>query len=136
MKSILVAAALAATALGAQAGVDVGVSIGIHQPGVYGRVDIGRYRAPPQVVYAQPVYVAPPPMVVAAPPPVYLWVPPRHRSQWGRYCYRYGACAAPVYFVQDGWYRRNVMVAQPYAEPGWHGHGHRYSKHRRHRHDD
>lgn len=134
MKSILAAAALVIPALSAQAGVDVGVSIGISQPGVYGRVDIGRYPVPPQVVYTQPVYVEPPPrVVVAPPPPQYLWVPYGHRKNWSRNCYRYGACGAPVYFVQDGWYRRNVMVGQPYpVEPGWHEHGRRYQRSHRH----
>ena len=46
---LLALAALAATPA-AQAA-DVGVSIGFSQPGVYGRVDIGRY--------PQPVLIAP-----------------------------------------------------------------------------
>lgn len=83
---------------------DVGVSIGFSQPGAYGRVDIGRY--------PQPVLIAPQPVVIGRPvyraEPVYLWVPPEHRRDWRRHCYHYGACGAPVYFVQDGWYRQHV----------------------------
>ena len=51
---------LAASALGET---NVGVSIGIIQPGVYGRIDIGSYPQP-AVVYGQPIIIAPQPMVV------------------------------------------------------------------------
>ena len=43
---------LAAAAVPAQA-TDVGVSIGISQPGVYGRIDIGRFPQPAVVVTQQ-----------------------------------------------------------------------------------
>lgn len=113
-------------ALPAAQAADIGVSIGFSQPGVYGRVDIGRY--------PQPVLVAPQPVVIGRPvyrEPVYLWVPPEHRRDWRHHCYRYRACGAPVYFVQDGWYQQNVVV---HRERDWHdhrghgrghGHGHR-----------
>lgn len=91
----------------AAADIDVGVSIGISQPGVYGRIDIGRFPQP-QVVYAQPVIVVPPRVVVAQPPPVYMWVPPGHRKNWRRHCQAYGACGTPVVFVRDDWYAHNV----------------------------
>ena len=46
--------------------VNIGVSIGINQPGVYGRIDIGNNDyGPPALVYPQPVIIAPP--AVAAP---------------------------------------------------------------------
>ena len=81
---------------------DVGVSIGISQPGVYGRIDIGQFPQP--LLYVQqPVIISAP--SYAAPPPVYLWVPPGHRKNWRRYCGQYQACGQPVYFVQDNWYR-------------------------------
>jgi len=89
------------------ANVDVGVSIEVSQPGVFGRIDIGRY-PPPQVVVQRPVIVAPPRVVVAEPEPVYLWVPPGHRRDWRHYCGRYNACGVPVYFVRDEWYQGNV----------------------------
>ena len=80
---------------------DVGVSISVNEPGLYGRIDLGGY-PPPQTLYAQPVYVKRGP---AARPPVYLHVPPGHAKNWRRYCGRYDACNEPVYFVQDNWYR-------------------------------
>ena len=89
------------------ANVDVGVSIGISQPGVYGRIDIGRFPQP-QVIVAQPVYVERPRVVVVRPEPVYMWVPPGHRKNWKQHCRSYGACGAPVVFVRDDWYERNV----------------------------
>lgn len=105
-----VAAGLLAAAAGlvwtpsADAG-DVGVSIGFSQPGVYGRIDIGRY--------PQPVLIAPQPILIGQPlyrEPVYLWVPEVQRRDWRRYCDGYRACGRPVYFVEDGWYRQHVVV--------------------------
>lgn len=99
---------------------DVGVSISISQPGVYGRIDIGRF--------PQPVLVQPQPIVVRAPrvavQPVYLWVPPGHRKHWRKHCHKYQACGAPVYFVQEAWYQDHVMTGKPPRErhPGK-GHG-------------
>lgn len=89
---------------------DVGVSVQISQPGVYGRVDIGRFPQP-TVVVSQPVLVAtPPPRVVVAQPvqPVYMWVPKAHRKDWRRHCRGYGACGVPVYFVRHDWYEQHV----------------------------
>lgn len=100
---ILGAAALACAAVSAQAGTDVGVSISVMQPGVYGRIDIGN-AAPPPVVYAQPMIIAPGPVAVVR-RPVYLYVPPGHQKNWGKYCGRYNACGQPVYFVQERWVR-------------------------------
>ena len=108
MKSTL-AAALATSllvALPAQAA-DVGVSVSISQPGVYGRVDIGRFPQP-QVVVTQPVIIQRQVMVVQAPEPVYMWVPPGHRKNWRKHCGQYQACGVPVYFVKDDWYDREV----------------------------
>ncbi len=116
-------AALALPSLAA----DVGVSIAISQPGVYGRIDIGRFPQP-VVVAPQPVIIAPP-VAVAAPPPVYLWVPPGHRKHWSKHCHEYHACGAPVYFVRDDWYQQHVMAGQPIPRhpegPPGHGHGHK-----------
>ena len=109
MKTIITAATIGIALLagGAAQAADVGVSINISQPGVYGRIDIGRF--------PQPVLYAPRPVVITqrvVQEPVYLWVPPGHRQNWRRYCGRYEACGAPVYFVQDRWYRDHVMEAR------------------------
>jgi hypothetical protein len=118
MKAMLLAAALATTAAlatPALAGVDVGVSVQISQPGVYGRIDIGRYPQP-VLVAPQPVWIARP---VQAPPvqPIYMWVPPGHQKNWRKHCAHYGACGAPVYFVQERWYHQHVNGPE-------HGRGH------------
>ena len=96
--------ALAAPAAAA----DVGVSVQINQPGVYGRVDIGRYPRP-ALVLQQPVWVHRPVVVAAPVQPVYLWAPPGHRRHWQRHCAQYQACGVPVYFVQDRWHGEHVM---------------------------
>lgn len=102
-----VMAGLVSVAPMASAAVDVGVSVQVSQPGVYGRVDIGRFPQP-QVVVQQPVIIAAPRMVAVQPQPVYLWVPPGHQKKWGKHCHRYNACGVPVYFVEDRWYREHV----------------------------
>lgn len=93
---------------------EVGVSIEVSQPGVYGRIDIGQFPRP-QVIVAQPVIiekpvrqVAQPGVVYVQPQPVYLWVPPGHRKNWRKHCREYGACGVPVYFVDDRWYDSHV----------------------------
>jgi hypothetical protein len=109
------ALALALFSAPASAQAQVGVSIEFGKPGMHGRVDIGNM-PPPQVIVQQPVIIRqpPPPRVVVAQPvpvvvePVYMWVPPKHRRNWSRYCDRYRACGVPVYFVQDRWYDENV----------------------------
>ena len=102
-------AVLALVRLGSAAAAEVGVSVQISQPGVYGRIDIGRFPQP-QVVVAQPVVIVRPVMVQQAPPqPVYMWVPPGHRQNWRRHCGQYNACGVPVYFVQDQWYGEHVQ---------------------------
>lgn len=113
---VLAAAALCAPAL---AGTAVGVSVDISQPGFYGRIDVGRVVAPPVLIYRQPVVIARPTAVVVQ-QPVYLHVPPGHAKNWRKHCRHYGACAQPVYFVQEGWYQ------QHYAKR--HDHDHKHGK--------
>ena len=109
-------------AFSAQAETNVGVSVQVGQPGFYGRIDVGNYPQP-QVIYAKPVMVAPPPPhVVVAPQPVYLHVPPGHAKKWSKHCHKYNACGQPVYFVKDKWYN-DVYVPQYQAKHG-HGNGH------------
>lgn len=129
MKSLALAAlaALTLSAVPAQA-TDIGVSIGISQPGVYGRIDIGRFPQP-QVIVGNPVVIRPARVAVA---PVYLWVPPGHQKNWAKHCHRYDACGVPVYFVQEDWYHQHVMGGggdHPGKGPGkahdkGHGKGH------------
>jgi hypothetical protein len=98
---------------------DVGVSIGIAQPGVYGRIDIGRFPTPPAVIAPQPILVEPPRVVVGrAAQPVYLWVPPGHQKDWRKHCRKYDACGLPVHFVRQDWYEANVMAPQHRGEHG------------------
>ena len=117
MKKILalaLTAGLAAGAIGsAVAQPNVGVSIGINQPGVYGRINIGNV-PPPALVRSQPIVFAPPRVVVER-QPIYLYVPATHQQDWGRYCGRYSACAQPVYFVRDEWVRERYES----EHPGW-----------------
>ncbi|HYN64223.1 MAG TPA: hypothetical protein VES36_06425, partial [Candidatus Limnocylindrales bacterium] len=60
----LAALALAALAVSCTfAQTSVGVSIGIHQPGAYGRINIGDLPRP-ALVLPQPVFIAPAPVHV------------------------------------------------------------------------
>jgi len=106
-------------ALGSHAA-DVGVSISISQPGVYGRIDIGRFPQP-VLIQAQPVVIRAPRLAVQ---PVYLWVPPGHQKKWSKHCHRYNACGVPVYFVEEGWYQQHVMREERRDERGHPGKGH------------
>lgn len=106
--------------------VDVGVSVQISQPGVYGRVDIGRFPQP-QVVVEQPITIR---RVVSTPDPVYMWVPPGHRKNWSKHCGAYNACGVPVYFVRDSWYdakvgkeKKNKGHDKGYGNDKGHGNG-------------
>ena len=104
MKKKLALLALAACAMGSVfAQTSVGVSIGINQPGVYGRINIGNYPQP-MLFNPQPVIIAPQPVAVVR-APIYLYVPEAHRLHWARYCGRYSACGQPVHFVQERWVR-------------------------------
>ncbi|MEO8306580.1 MAG: hypothetical protein ABI616_00900 [Pseudomonadota bacterium] len=134
MKKLFAALALVSAAYVASVqAADVGVSISIGQPGFYGQLDLGNVGRP-QVVYRQPVLVQ---RRNFYPAPVYVRVPPYQYSNWRRYCGLYNACARPVYFVRDDWYR-NVYAPRYYRAPA-HGpaqpHGQPYA-YRRYGHDD
>ena len=105
MKQFLVLALAACAIAPALAQTNVGVSIGIDRPGVYGRIDIGS-APPPPVIYSQPVIYAPTPVAVYQ-RPIYLHVPPGQQKNWGKHCARYGACGQPVYFVQERWVQQH-----------------------------
>jgi hypothetical protein len=124
----LLCAATLTLAAGAASAADVGVSVEVSQPGVYGRIDIGRFPQP-QLIVPQPVVIARPAVVVAQPQPVYMWVPQGHRKDWSKHCRHYNACGAPVYFVRHDWYNQHVMVAaDSHGGPGHGGPGHGQGK--------
>lgn len=91
---------------------DAGVSITVGEPGFYGQIHIGRTLVP-QLIYPQPVIIAPPPAAVVL-QPIYLHVPPGHAKRWSKYCRKYDACGRRVYFVQDAWY--NDVYVPHYRE--------------------
>jgi len=129
MRKIYLALVLAAAAAPALAA-DVGVSVSVNQPGVYGRIDIGQAPVPPVVLYRQPMIIAPAPVAVQAPPPIYLHVPPGHSRNWRRYCGRYNACGQPVYFVREDWYQRHYHRGDDHRDHDHHGRGHGHDDHR------
>lgn len=116
-----IACGLLAASAAAQAGTNVGVSIGINQPGVYGRIDIGHVPQPALIV-TQPVLIAPQRVVVQQ-QPVYMYVPPGHQRNWAKHCHAYGACAQPVYFVKESWVREHHAHGHPGKGHGKKHHG-------------
>ena len=100
--------------VGVQAQTYIGASVsGVLAPGVFGRIDIGNLGGVPPLVSAQPVYVQP----ARGLAPVYIYAAPYERANWRRYCGRYDACRAPVYFVDVGsngrWSRPFVRGHRP-----------------------
>ncbi len=120
MKAFPLAIALLAAGA-AQAQTSVGISVGINQPGVYGRIDIGNFPQP-AVVYPQPVVIAPSPVAVYQ-RPIYLYVPPGQYRDWSHYCHEYHACNQPVYFAREDWVREH------YGEEARRGHGYGRESH-------
>ena len=103
MKRILLTATVVAAALCAPAwAADAGISVGLGQPGFYGRLDMAGFPSA-QVTYSQPVSVE---RVAADRPPIYLRVPPGQARHWLIHCHEYNACGERVLFVQDHWYTR------------------------------
>ena len=132
MKKILCAALLGACVAPAFAA-DVGVSIGIGQPGFYGQIDIGKVPQP-QLVYPQPVVIQRSPQFVSA-PPIYLHVPPGHEKHWSKHCAEYHACGRRVYFVRDDWYNNEYVPRYQHGggdHRGGHGHGQGHDKEDKH----
>ena len=115
MKKLLVFSLLGIATIAAPwsaLGQTVGVSIGINQPGVYGRIDIGRFPQP-VLINERPVLIQPAPIALQR-QPVYLYVPAPHQQNWARYCSQYGACGQPVYFVQESWVRERYVQEHPH----------------------
>ena len=124
MKKILAFALVAGFAGAAFA--QTSVSIGINQPGVYGRITIGDV-PPPALVLSQPVIIERQPVVYQR-APIYLYVPPAHQQNWRQYCGRYSACNQPVYFVRDEWVRERYKSEHPGRHLG-HDKGHHHNGH-------
>ncbi|MGB8518447.1 MAG: hypothetical protein WCD45_11250 [Gallionella sp.] len=104
MKHVLITCAIAAaTASFSALAADVGISVGIGQPGFFGRLDIGGYA--PLVMYPQPIIIDRTDRDRDR-PPIYLRVPPEHARHWRRHCREYNACGERVFFVQEDWYNR------------------------------
>jgi hypothetical protein len=132
MKTLIIAAALCAAALPATAQTNVSISVG--QPGFYGRIDLGDFRAPP-VVYAQPVIIERRAHYVAE--PIYLRVPPGHQKHWSKHCGQYNACGQRVLFVRDDWYQNTYAprYREQYRDGRWHDGGREYAGGRDRDHD-
>lgn len=118
-------AALLATFSASALAADVGVSVSVSQPGLYGRIDIGN-APPPVVIYNEPVVIY---RERVRREPIYLHVPPGHAKNWRKHCRRYSACGRPVYFVRDEWYN-DVYV------PHRRGHGNNEGRHDDNRRND
>lgn len=116
MKSVLTAIAIA---LLAPVAAFAGVSVTMGAPGFFGRIDVGGMPHP-ELIFPQPVIIAPVPVGVVVPAPVYLHVPPGHEKNWAKHCGAYHACGHPVFFVRDTWY--NHVYVPAYRERQGHGH--------------
>lgn len=127
-------AGAAALSASVPAAAQVGVTIGVNQPGVYGRVTIGDV--------PRPALVLPEPVIIAQPAhryerqPIYLYVPPDHQRNWRRYCGRYNACNQPVYFVRDEWVRERYAREHQGWDRGRHRGWDRHDDRRDDRRDD
>lgn len=134
MKKIALLAISACLLAPAFAQTSVGVSIGINQPGVYGRIDIGNYPQP-RVIYAQPVVIVQSPIAVHR-QPIYLYVPPGHQKNWRKHCHRYNACGQPVYFVQEDWVRERYEERHARDDRDDRGRGRGHGKKYKNKHGD
>jgi hypothetical protein len=142
MKQAITLIALAVASVSSFAGPNVGVSVSVNQPGVYGRIDIGN-APPPVVINPQPIIIQQPPTVIVERRPIYLRVPPGHQKNWGRYCGQYAACGQPVYFVREDWYQDHWRREHEHDhdhdrhDDRGRGHGRGHDKHdKRDKHDD
>jgi hypothetical protein len=130
-KKILLLGFVASALVPAFAQTNVGVSIGINQPGVYGRVDIGNFPQP-RIVYPQPIVIVQSPVAIQQ-QPIYLYVPPGHQKKWSKHCARYNACGQPVYFVREDWVRERYEEHHDHDEDHGHGKGRGHGKGNKHR---
>ncbi len=114
---------------------DVGVSVNVNVPGIYGQVSIGEL-PPPELLLPRPVIAVPVAVAVSAPPaePLYLHVPPGHEKHWARHCREYDACGRPVYFVSQRWYQ-DVYVPRHEWRRDERGHEHERAHEYEHSHE-
>jgi hypothetical protein len=139
MKRILVATTMFVAGASAMAQ-NVGVSVHVDQPGLYGRIDIGHVPTPPVLVYQQPVVITQTPVVMQQ-QPIYLHVPPGHAKDWRKHCGKYNACGQRVYFVREDWYQQQYVPAVHRkhgkgADDHGKGHGKGDKGHGKHKHKD
>lgn len=118
-------------ATGALAQTNVGVSIGINQPGVYGQINIGNY-PPPRVINQQPIVNLQSPVRE----PLYMYVPPGHQKHWEKHCQSYNACGRPVYFVREDWVRERYSEEHQGYDGREEGHGRGKGERKKHKHED
>jgi hypothetical protein len=98
----------------AQLALAANITIGINQPGIYGRVTFSEPIPQQDWIYQQAMVITPMQYGMQR-QPIYMYVPVTHSSNWGRYCNYYNACAQPVIFVQDRWVReRHEQYVQQY----------------------
>ena len=128
MKRILIAATMLVAVASASAQ-NVGVSVTVDQPGLYGRIDIGHVPSPPVLVYQQPVVIHQTPVVMQQ-QPIYLHVPPGHAKNWGKHCGKYNACGQRVYFVREDWYQQQYVPAVRRGHDHGQGHGNKHDDHK------
>lgn len=101
---------------------DVGVSLRVGDPNFYGQIEVGQ-RVRPTLIYEQPQLIHRSRYQYE---PIYLRVPPGHARHWQRHCSAYRACARPVYFVQDRWYRDAYRPRDHWRGNDWHGGRHHH----------
>ena len=116
MKHMAILAVSASLWASSFAQTSVGVSISVHQPGVYGRIELGNL-PPPRVIYPQPIVIVQSPIAEFR-RPIYLYVPPGHQKDWSKHCSRYNACGQPVYFVQEDWIQERYDAREDRSNQG------------------
>ena len=95
--SILMLASLIAAATAVAA-----TESGRATPGIYGRLDLKKFKKP-QLINSKPVVIDSAAKAMSL-KPVYLHVPPGQELHWRSLCKTYDACAVPVYFVTENWF--------------------------------
>ena len=98
----LAAAAISVTAAGVVSAKDT-------DPGIYGAIDVSRFPKP-ATLNSRPVTAVVPAKRAKA-KPIYVHVTAGEARHWHGTCQTYNACAVPVYFVTEGWFRTVYLPA-------------------------